>query len=198
MWWEAKTLRVGIALLAALGLGSPLQAKDRDKNSVTAVATPRTFATLHIPRLEQRPALSDFIDMHPSPAFDGKMLKVEGFQQRDPKDGAPISQKTEVYLGYTEKNLYVVCICFDSEPNKIRARLVRRELINDDDQFGFVLDTFQDHYHGLFFYVNPLGVQQDGIWVDNGQQPDLSYDMVWNSEAKLTGTGYVAWFEIPF
>jgi hypothetical protein len=22
--------------------------------------------------------------------------------------------------------------------------------------------------------------------------------MVWNSEAKLTGKGYVAWFEIPF
>jgi len=35
------------------------------------------------------------------------MLKVEGFQQRDPKDGAPISQKTEAYLGYTDKNLYV-------------------------------------------------------------------------------------------
>ena len=27
-----------------------------------------------------------------------------------------------------------------------------------------MLDTFHDHAHGLFFYVNPLGVQQDGIW----------------------------------
>ena len=155
------------------------------------------FATLHIPRLEHRPTLEDFLDMQPAPAFADKMLKVEGFIQRDPKDGAPASQKTEVYLGYTDKNLYVVCICFESEPSKIRARMGRREAINDDDQFGFVLDTFHDRKHGVFFYLNPLGVQQDGIWRDN-QEPDYSYDMVWNSDAKLAGRGYVAWFEIPF
>jgi len=125
------------------------------------------------------------------------MLKVEGFKQRDPKDGQPISQKTELYLGYTDKNLYVVCICFDAEPEKIRARMSRRELINDDDQIGFVLDTFNDKKHGVFFYVNALGVQQDGIWNDNAE-PDYSFDMLWNSSAKLTGKGYIAWFEIPF
>jgi len=192
-----KVVRTGIVLLAC-GLALPTQARDKDKDSTAVVAAPQKFAKLHIPRIDQKPTIQDFLDMKPSAAIAGKMLKVDGFQQRDPKDGAPISQKTEVYLGYTEKNFYVVCICFDSEPDKIRARLVRRELINDDDQFGFVLDTFHDHYHGLFFYVNPLGVQQDGIWVDNGNEPDLSYDMVWNSEGKVTKTGYVTWFEIPF
>jgi len=135
--------------------------------------------------------------MQPSPAFAGKMLKVEGFIQRDPKDGSPISQKTEVYLGYTNQNLYVVCVCFDSEPGKIRAHMVRREQINDDDQFGFVLDTFSDRKNGLFFYVNPLGIQQDGIWNDF-QEPDYSYDMLWNSQGKITPQGFVVWFEIPF
>jgi len=163
-------------------------------------ATPErpVFATLHVPRLEQAPRINDFLSMRPSPAFASTMLKVEGFTQRDPKDGAPISQKTELYLGYTDKNLYVVCICFDSEPEKIRARMSRREDINDDDQIGFVLDTFHDKQHGVFFYLNPLGVQQDGIWSENGQGPDYSFDMLWNSDAKLTGQGYVAWFEIPF
>ena len=188
-------------LLAALGLASavPIHALGpaRSKDG-TPVIAPTKFATLHIPRLEVRPTIADFANMQPSPAVAGKMLKVDGFLQRDPKDGAPVSQKTEVYLGYTDKNLYVVCLCFDSEPDKIRARLVRRELINDDDQFGFVLDTFHDRQHGLFFYINALGVQQDGIWVENGQMPDLSYDMVWNSEGKLTPLGYIAWFEIPF
>jgi len=135
--------------------------------------------------------------MQPSPAFAGKMLKVDGFVQRDPKDGSPISQKTEVYLGYTNQNLYVVCVCFDSEPDKIRAHMVRREQINDDDQFGFVLDTFSDRKNGLFFYVNPFGVQQDGIWNDF-QEPDYSYDMLWNSQGKITPQGFVVWFEIPF
>ncbi len=191
-WWRA--LRAGVALVAALGLGLCAQAKDKSD----AVATHATFATLHIPHLDQRPTIQDFLEMKPAAAFAGKMLKVDGFQQRDPKDGSPISQKTEAYLGYTDKNLYVVCVCFDSEPDKIRGRLVRRELINDDDQFGFVLDTFHDRQHGLFFYLNPLGVQQDGIWVENNNGPDYSYDMVWNSEGKITSSGYVVWFEIPF
>jgi len=155
------------------------------------------FTSLHIPHLEKRPAIADFLTMQPSPAFAGQMLKVDGFVQRDPKDGSPISQKTEVYLGYTNQNLYVVCVCFDSEPDKIRAHMVRREQINDDDQFGFVLDTFSDRKNGLFFYVNPFGVQQDGIWNDF-QEPDYSYDMLWNSQGKITSQGFVVWFEIPF
>lgn len=155
------------------------------------------FATLHIPKLDQGPKLADFLEMHPSPAFEGKMLKLDGLIQRDPKDGAPVSQKTEIYLGYTAKNLYVVCLCFDSEPSKIRARMSRREQIDADDQFGFVLDTFNDKKHGVFFYMNPIGIQQDGIW-DEDQGPDYSYDMLWNSQARLTPQGYVEWFEIPF
>ena len=174
-------------------LAAPLLARDEQP---VAAHPERQFANLHIPKLEHGPTLADFLDMQPSPAFAGKMLKVNGFVQRDPKDGSPISQKTEVYIGYTDRNLYVVCVCFDSEPNKIRSRMARREQINEDDQFGFVLDTFHDKKNGVFFYVNPAGVQQDGIWTE--REPDYSFDILWNSAAKLTGRGYVAWFEIPF
>ena len=192
-----------LILLVLLGPSLPALAGPPAKDSVT-------FTSLHIPHLEKRPAIADFLTMQPSPAFAGKMLKIDGFvqrdqfallaqrrHQRDPKDGSPISQKTEVYLGYTDQNLYVVCVCFDSEPDKIRAHMVRREQINDDDQFGFVLDTFSDRKNGLFFYVNPFGVQQDGIWNDF-QEPDYSYDMLWNSQGKVTSQGFVVWFEIPF
>ena len=169
---------------------------------VAGIAGPRAkdstaFAKLHIPHLEKRPTIEDFESMQPSPSVAGSMLKVDGFLQRDPKDGSPISQKTEVYLGYTNENLYVVCLCFDSEPNKIRAHMVRREQINDDDQFGFVLDTFSDRKTGVFFYANPYGVQQDGIWNDFSE-PDYSYDMLWNSQGRITPQGFVLWFEIPF
>ena len=189
--WPIRELTTALACLAFV---APALGRSHDNAPVTTHAE---FAPLHIPKLEHDPRLADFLSMKPSPEFAATMLKVEGFIQRDPKDGAPVSQKTEIYVGYTDKNLYVVCICFDSEPNKIRARMGRRENINDDDQIGFVLDTFHDHKHGLFFYVNALGIQQDGIWNDY-QMPDYSYDMVWNSDARLTGTGYVALFEIPF
>lgn len=155
------------------------------------------FANLTIPLLDKRPTIDDFTGMEPSTEFTGKMLKVDQFIQRDPKDGAPVSQKTEIYLGYTNQNLYVVCVCFDAEPKKMRSHMVRREQINDDDQFGFVIDTFNDRLHGVFFYANPHGVQQDGIWNDF-QEPDYSFDMLWNSQARITPQGYVLWFEIPF
>ena len=168
----------------------------------TVTAGPRakdtaSFAKLHIPLLAKRPTIEDFLSMRPSGEAAAQMLKAEGFLQRDPKDGQPITQKTEVYLGYTKEALYVVCLCFDSEPNKIRAHMVRREQINDDDQFGFVLDTFSDRKTGVFFYANPYGVQQDGIWNDFNE-PDYSYDMLWNSQGRITPQGFVLWFEIPF
>ena len=188
--WRANIL--ALALATSVGLSLPAQAKD------DLAAHPAGFAPLHIPHMDQAPTMNDFLGMQLSPAVAGKMLKIEGFQQRDPKDGAPVSQKTEVYVGYTDKNLYVACLCFDSERRKIRARLGRREAIDDDDQFGFVLDTFHDKQHGVFFYLNPMGVQQDGIWTEGQNGPDYSFDMLWNSDAKLNPQGYVVFFEIPF
>ena len=43
--------------------------------------------TLQIPRLDEAPALADFLDMEPSAKFAGKMAQVEGFIQKEPSDG---------------------------------------------------------------------------------------------------------------
>ncbi len=166
------------------------------RSSDVASTAPR-LDSLHVPKLSFAPQIEDFKGMEPSPRAAAAMLRVEGFVQHDPHDGQPLSQKTVVYIGYTDKNLYVVCLCFDNEPSKIRATMARRELIDSDDQFGFILDTFQDKKNGVFFYMNPFGVQQDGIWAE-GNSPDYSYDMVWNSKAELTANGYLLWFEVPF
>jgi hypothetical protein len=195
MKWRAWYLKIGKSVTVALAFAAPLYASPSQEPKPAAAHAP--FATLHIPHMASGPTLNDFLGMQASDAMTGKMLKIEGFQQRDPTDGAPISQTTEAYVGYTDKNLYVVAICFDTELRNIRARLARREEISDDDQFGFVLDTFHDKKHAVFFYLNPMGVQQDGIWTEDSN-PDFSFDMVWKSDAKITPKGYVVWFEIPF
>ncbi len=100
-----------------LGLPAAVTAQsEASPAGIQPQASPPQFATLHITRLEKGPTLSDFLGMRPGSGIASKMLKVQGFQQRDPNDGNPASQRTEVYLGYTDKNLYVVCLCFDSEP----------------------------------------------------------------------------------
>src|SRR5262245_9459378 len=99
---------VGIALLwLASSFHMRADEKPTKDGAPTPITTTTKFSTLHIPRLSRRPMIADFLEMRPSPDLAAQMLKVDGFLQRDPKDGAPISQKTEAYLGYTEKNLYV-------------------------------------------------------------------------------------------
>lgn len=135
--------------------------------------------------------------MEPAPAWQGKLAKVTGLTQRVPTDGAPISQRTEIYLGYDDKNLYAIFVCFDREPRKIRARLSRREDVLDDDTVEIMLDTFHDHRRAYAFITNPLGVQLDALWTE-GQDFDPSFDTVWNSTGKVTDRGFVVWFAIPF
>lgn len=152
---------------------------------------------LVIPKLTEAPKLEDFESMHPSDRIREQMVRVDGFVQRDPSDGSSASQRTEVYLGFDDKNVYVVFLAFDSEPGKIRARLSRREDIWSDDTVEIWLDTFQDQRRAYRFACNPLGVQWDGTYVE-GDGWDQSFDAVWYSKAKLTSEGYVAWMAIPF
>ena len=155
-----------------------------------------------IPRLSRAPSLEDFTLMKPEGEVARQMTRVSGFVQRDPHDGEPVSQKTEAYLGYDEKHLYVVFVCFD-EPGKVRAHQARREDVLDDDTVEIILDTFHDRRRAYAFQVNPVGVQWDAIWTeapheDVGGNFDTSWDTLWYTRGQLTPEGYVVWIAIPF
>ncbi|PYX74836.1 MAG: hypothetical protein DMG78_05510, partial [Acidobacteria bacterium] len=164
-----------------------------------AIAPP----AITIPRLSRAPSLDDFLTMQPQGDVALEMAKVTGFTQRNPHDGEGVSEPTEAYLGYDQKNLYVVFVCFD-DPKKVRGRLSRREDIYDDDQVEIILDTFHDRRRAYAFQTTPLGVQWDAIWTEASREEetqshfDTSFDTVWNSRGKVTGHGFVVWMEIPF
>jgi len=176
---------------------SPLLATGQPGKSPTPAVPPAEISAPEIPKLSIAPKLADFEGMEPTTDLARSMLKIDKFIQRDPHDGAPVSQRTEAYLGYTDKDFYAVFLAFDSEPQRLRARMLRRELIDDDDQVGLSLDTFHDRRHAYYFYSNPYGIQQDGLWTEN-QGPDNSFDTVWYTQAKITPRGYMVMFEIPF
>jgi hypothetical protein len=159
--------------------------------------------TLIIPRLIHAPALEEFLTMKPRGEIAQQMVKVTGFTQRNPHDGEGVSEPTEAYLGYDQKNLYAVFVCFD-DPKKVRARMSRREDIYDDDQVEIILDTFHDRRRAYMFQTTPLGVQWDAIWTEASREEetqahiDTSFDTVWNSRGKVTESGFVVWIAIPF
>jgi len=145
------------------------------------------------------PRIEDFMAMEHVTGSARQMTRIEGLVQRHPVDNAPVSQRTVAYLGYDSTNLYVAYVCFDEEPSRIRARLVSRDLIpNDDDTVAVMLDTLHDRKHLNGFQMNALGVQNDGVWTESDGSWDLSFDTVWTSQARLTSHGYIALFTIPF
>jgi hypothetical protein len=165
----------------------------------------QTAPTIHISRIDTQPTLADFEDMKPSARVASQMLKVSGFVVREPSDGSKPSQDTDVYLAYDQKNLYAAFVCWDTEPDKIRARMTRREDVFSDDSAEIMIDTFHDARRGYAFAANPFGIQWDALWTEGVASGtgdysgfDTSFDTVWNSEGKLTGRGYILLMSIPF
>ena len=186
------------AALCVLAL-SPTSAFARSKDEAL---------TVHVPRVERAPALEDFLGMEPANGMGAQMVKVTDFVQQEPTDGDPATQRTEAYLGYDDKNLYVVFIAFDDEPQRIRARWSAREQVFGDDIVEIMLDTFHDERRAFVFLANPFGIQSDGLFTDGqggGRRGrggpagfDFSFDTLWESKGKLTDRGYVVWMAIPF
>lgn len=59
-----------------------------------------------------------------------------GFTQREPEEGAPATENTEVGVIYDKDNLYFGVKCYDSEADKIISKEMRRDAgLNDDDYF---------------------------------------------------------------
>lgn len=183
--------------MASLVLLSSMYVSAQRDSAITRDAL-GSFTTLQIPHLAREPKLEDFADMQLSPSVADTMLKVDQFWQHDPIDGQPISQKTEAYLGYTDKNLYVVFLAFDKDAAHIRNHMVRREQINEEDQVGIFLDTFHDHRHCVFFFINPSGVQQEGTFFEGQQDIDLSWDTIWKSETRVSKKGWIGFISVPF
>src|SRR5712691_68613 len=178
--------------------------------ALVLILTPVVFAAppaIQIPRIDSPPTLSDFETMRPDARVAAHMLKITGFIAREPADGAEPTQNTDVYLAYDEHNLYVVFVCWDKEPEKIRARMTRREDIFSDDSAEIMIDTFHDARRGYAFAANPFGIQWDALWTEGSIGTglpadysgfDTSFDTVWRSDGRLTGQGYVLAMAIPF
>lgn len=74
---------------------------------------------------------------------------------------APVA--TTVYSFASDDTLYVAFIAFDDQPEAIRASYRDRDLIWGDDLVGIKLDTFNDARLAYQFFINPFGIQSDGI-----------------------------------
>jgi len=115
-----------------------------------------------------------------------------------PGDNIQARVKTEAFLGYDDKNLYVAIRAFDPDPKAIRAHLTDRDTAYQDDFAGIAIDTFNDERRAFEFFVNPAGVQMDLTNNDLSGNEDDSWDAIWAAAGKVHGDRWEAEMAIPF
>ncbi|HEY5443115.1 MAG TPA: carbohydrate binding family 9 domain-containing protein, partial [Pyrinomonadaceae bacterium] len=138
------------------------------------------------------------------PVIDGKLDDevwasapvLKDFYQIQPGDNVIPENRTEVMLGYDTRFIYIAFHCYD-DPSKVRANVLKRDNIFDDDYVGILFDTFNDQRRAYEFDFNPLGIQADGIWTE-GLNEDFSLDLVMESKGMVTNDGYIIEVAIPF
>jgi hypothetical protein len=119
------------------------------------------------------------------------------FVQKDPTEGQPASERTTIQIAYDDEALYIGARCYDSEPEKITAPLVRRDQYFETDRVSVNLDPHHDHQTGYFFSVSPSGCLIDGI-LYNDTSEDLTWDGVWEGQATIDSLGWSAEYKIPY
>lgn len=121
------------------------------------------------------------------------------FFQQEPTQGEKATQRTEVWLAYDDDAIYYAAKYYDSDPDSILARLVRRDFVWGDPSDGTVLylDSYGDKRNGYFFYVNAAGTLADGLLENDSKQTDLSWDAVWEGVPHIDSDGWSVEMKIP-
>jgi hypothetical protein len=125
---------------------------------------------------------------------------ISDFIQQEPEEGAPATEKTEMWLAFDADNLYVAFRCWESEPDQVVANEMRRDGPNmwqGNDLVAFSLDTFRDRRNSFNFITNALGAREDGQ-VTNERQWNGDWNTVWDVRAGRFEGGWTAEFAIPF
>jgi uncharacterized protein DUF5916/cellulose/xylan binding protein with CBM9 domain len=160
-----------------------------------------SLRTARASRVDRPPKLDGTLD---DPAWQ-QGSPIANFLQREPFEGQAPTEKTEVRILYDKHDVYLGITCFDSDPKRIVATELRRDVSQElDDYFEIIIDSAHDRRNAYVFQINPLGTQRDAL-ITEEQRTDSStgdgdpgWDGVWTSEARMTSQGWTATIAIPF
>ena len=126
----------------------------------------------------------------------GQANGTDYFLEIEPGENTTPAEKTEVKVAYDDKNLYVAFWAF-ADPKDIRASFQKRDQAWTDDFVAIFLDTYGDANTGTMIGANPYGIQMDAK-NNGGGNDDPTFDLVYESQGKITDEGYQVEMAIPF
>ena len=146
-------------------------------------------------RVEEAPR----IDGNLSDAVWARAPSIDEFFQRDPEEGAPATERTEVKIIYTNQAIYFGVVCYDSQVENIIANeRARDNQLQSDDTFEIILDTVHNRQNGFLFRTKPLGTKFDSTITDEGRRENRNWDERWRVAATRNEEGWTVEIEIPF
>jgi hypothetical protein len=140
--------------------------------------------------------------------IDGKLdepvyqtvASISDFIQQEPQEGAPATEKTEIWLLFDDESFYVVARCWDSHPERMIATEMRHDgsRIPRNEDLAFGLDTFFDHRNGYNFEQTPVGGMMDAQISNDGVTIDVNWNAVLEHGAARFAQGWAVEMRIPF
>jgi len=139
-----------------------------------------------------------------APIIDGKVDDLawqileweKGFVQHEPYEGKVPSQETGFKILYDGENIYIAFKAFDTSPDSIDNRITRKDAV-DGDIVAIQLDSYFDQRTAFTFMVSASGVKQDGIFSNDGENEDYTWDPIWFVKTSIDGEGWNAEIKIP-
>ena len=122
-----------------------------------------------------------------------------------PHFGSKPSERSDVFVTFDEEYFYVGARLYYQNGSTIRSTTKKRDGADGgSDNFGILLDTFNDNESALCFETNPSGLRSD-FTIDNDAQVPLgmmpfnrSWDTFWDVKTNIIGDVMHAEFRIPF
>ena len=180
---RGRCLASTVALVTFLFMAVPVSAQIQDEQWVVR---PR--------KIESPPKIDGVLD---EPFWD-EIEPITDFRQYEPDNRAVPTEKTEVRICYDSRFLYFGVRAYDSEPDKIIARVFERDRsVDDDDSFTVAIDPLNDDRNGVLFDSNTLGTKRDVQYTEKGNY-NGSWDTVWYTKGNIDELGFTMEIAIPF
>ncbi|MFV0389483.1 MAG: DUF5916 domain-containing protein [Pyrinomonadaceae bacterium] len=190
------TLTISMAYIGLMNKTAPAQKQQSgiDKPEIVAMLKEKKVPVT-IPQTNENDSPM-VIDGIPDEDVWKRAAKFNDFIQTQPGDNITPSKKTEAYMLWDSKNLYIAFKCWDDK-DKIRATVATRDQVFGEDNVRVWLDTFDDKRRAYILGWNPLGIQADGIFQE-GEGNDLSLDIIMESKGVIQDWGWSVEVKIPF
>ncbi len=110
--------------------------------------------------------------------------------------GEEAAEQTYVWMTYDDAAVYFAFRCLDTQPERIRTTISRRDNVFNDDWVGLSLDSSRAGQLAYHLFVNPSGIQMDALQSGSGGE-DFAPDWVWQSAGNVGTEGWSAEIRVP-